>query len=251
MDMHYSVFSRIVQESLLAFPGDAHQQIHDFLLRAGINEKDSTKFRQAWSRTLLGMQSFGKKQDITTDRNIFVTDLIRELSFRDSDIEEALDIMSSLSKIGDEFSENGVDQSINESNKNSSGVLDSLNTLAAIEASLSSAYLNIESDVPITLHTHVNTLSDSVVDFRQTLRGLSISWKENTSKSFSTMNKMSPLDLLALGSPSVVHGTIDTHSNKASENELLTILSCRDVVGLRISPKQPVFVERAWDSFFV
>jgi hypothetical protein len=242
-----SVFSRIVEQSLLAFPGDAHQQIHDYLLRAGINEKDSLKFRQAWSRTLLGMQSFGRKQDLEIDRNIFVSDLIRELSFRDNEVEEILDIIPSISKIGDEFSENFLDSKNHESKKSSSSLLDSLNTLATIEASLSSAYLNSLDAEGMARYTAAeNTLSDSLVEFRQTLRGVTISWKTNTGKSFS---RFSPLDSHTHGSPTIVYGLIDTHSNKTSQNELLDLLGGSDVIGLRISPKQPVFLERAWDSF--
>ena len=78
-----SILKRIVKESLIAFPNDAHHNVLQFLLDSGMDERQALKFRQAWSKVVLGMQAFGRTAKHHIDAELFSNELIHELSFSD------------------------------------------------------------------------------------------------------------------------------------------------------------------------
>jgi hypothetical protein len=87
-----SVFKRIIKSSLIIYPKDAHQYILNYLISSGLNKKSITTFQQVWSKTLIGLQSFGKlkNNNNNVDPELFSNEFIHELSLSDQKILELL-----------------------------------------------------------------------------------------------------------------------------------------------------------------
>jgi hypothetical protein len=90
-----SIFKRIIKSSLILYPKDAHQYILNYLISSGLNEKSIIIFQQVWSKTLIGLQSFGKLNNNNNNNNnvdpeLFSSEFIHELSLSDQKILELL-----------------------------------------------------------------------------------------------------------------------------------------------------------------
>lgn len=78
-----SALASIIRESLIAFPNEAHQRVYNYLLGCGLDESNSTRFQQVWTKCYLASQAFGqssKGREAPIDPVMFARDIIHELS---------------------------------------------------------------------------------------------------------------------------------------------------------------------------
>ena len=91
-----SMLKRIIKSSLIIYPNDAHQYILKYLITSGLNENYIIIFQQVWSKTLIGLQSFGKLKNNNNNNDIdpelFSNEFIHELSLSDQKILELLNL---------------------------------------------------------------------------------------------------------------------------------------------------------------
>jgi len=101
-DMSNSLLKKIIKSSLIIFPKDAHKYILNFLMKSGIKKNEIIIFQQIWSKTLIGLQSFGKfknnnnnnnnNNDNSIDVELFCNEFITELSLSNHKILELINI---------------------------------------------------------------------------------------------------------------------------------------------------------------
>ena len=143
-----SMLKRIIKSSLIIYPKDAHQYILNYLITSGLNEKYIMIFQQVWSKTLIGLQSFGKLKNNNNNNDIdpelFSNEFIHELSLSDKKILELLNISITCFKLDQYRRRNTTAVNTNTSSSSSSSssssestgydIINPLDDIKALEA---------------------------------------------------------------------------------------------------------------------
>ena len=240
-----SILKRIIEDSLRSFPDDAHQKVLQFLLESGLDEKNSLKFRQAWSKVVLGTHAFGKGEK-NINPELFSEDLIRELSYSDDTVTKLLNTSLACLKYDNKGTYSNSINAI-ECTKNS------LHTIAALDAVNSAgndlarilSALYKEKSGYIDRQAANTELIECIGLFRKSLRGS----KMNLGGSIlSSTASYTPLDSNIHGLPDLVKGTLDMQT-KTERNDLNFYMSTNELVGVKVSNKQPIHQEHAWNAY--
>jgi hypothetical protein len=281
-----SIFKRIIKESLVAFPEDAHTRVLQFLLDGGLEESHSLKFRQAWSKVVLGTQAFGRASKNKIDPELFSEELIRELSYADEAVVKLMDAADSCLKLDhhrDTLNTFNTSKAGKGSKTGATGTgQDSRNPrdgVAALEAmglmgqglvkALSGIYTTLETETGTGAGTgmgagagegkteHTGPTGPTTVDlfesiglFRKSLRGTRIAWSGSVLSGISTGTDAdySPLDPRNHGHPDLIRGTLDMQL-RTDRHDLNVYMTTDQLLGVVVSREQSVHQERAWNAY--
>lgn len=250
-----TILKRVIMESLVAFPEDAHQQILKYLVDAGLNETECMKFRQTWSKVVLSMQAFGRTAKYKIDPDVFSNEIIRELSYADEDVIKVINASTACLKLDHHR------ETINVTSKNKTNSQDfrnpiddiaSLDAINLIGTDLANALVDIyksfdDSNKESSNQNDIQIIDvfESIGQFRKSLRGTRISW---ISSMIIEEEAYTPLDSWTHGYPEAVRGVLDMQI-RSERNDLNMYMSGDDILGVVISNKQSIHQERAWCAY--
>eukprot|EP01032_Pedospumella_encystans_P019265 gene19265-21907_t len=258
-----SLLKSLVESAIVAFPDDAHQQVLQYLLDAGIDESQALKFRQAWSKVVLGTQAFGRSAKSQVNPSLFSDELLRELSYMDDTVLKVVNACETASKLSRK--ENLGDTSQNrapsgEDVKNPREAVASLDAVTNLGNDLANllAKLYVSSGASHGGDDAVPQIEllESIGLFRKSLRGTRLVW---TSTRTLTAGEYVPLDVTIHGHPDLKKGRIDMQlrSDRGDLNAYMStdelfgvaVASKQALFGVAVASKQAVHQERGWNAY--
>jgi hypothetical protein len=246
---------KVVTESLIAFPEDAHLQVLSFLCAAGASDVEKQRVQQAWSAVVLGSEAFGRKGKGPIDPVLFGEELIRELASGNKELERIAALIDDFQVIVSEHEKSRGTTAVILSSmadlKKPSGTLASLQSLTKLGRDMSAA-LNVTYDddsVDIVQVASSATAASSaaspdkaIMEWRRSCRGGKFVW--NGRKSTNSSTSFSPLG-------SREHGGVEVSYGEAVFKSLDP--GCKPssvlVIGVKVLTKQPSLQTRAWTSY--
>lgn len=245
-----TILKRLIEDSLVAFPNDAHQQLLQYLLDSGLDEAQSLKFRQAWSKVVLGTQAFGRIAKSKVDPGLFSEELIRELSFADESVVKIINATASCMKLDhhrDTLNVSGKNQNKSkiEDRRNPRDGIASLDAITELGSDLAKTLANIYKSEITTHNTDNLELFESIGLFRKSLRGTRIAW---SSSMISGDGDYTPLHSCTHGYPDLVKGRLDMQL-RTERNDLNAYMTTDELLGVVVSNKQAIHQERGWAAY--
>jgi hypothetical protein len=246
-----TVLRSIVEDSIRAFPDDAHQKVLQYLVDSGLDEAQSLRFRQSWSKVVLGSQAFGRQAKGKIDPSLFSEELIRELSYSDEQITKLINAAASSVKL-DRNKDNAADGRAGRppaDSKNARDTVAALDAITAMGANLTNVLQSLyDTDMNSAHETKGDTeLLESIGLFRKSLRGTRLHWGAS----------LLPADVVYLPLDSVIHGLPDITKGKidlqlrTDRQDLNAYMDTDEVIGVVVSNKQCVHQERGWNAYLV
>jgi hypothetical protein len=248
-----TILKGIIEDSLRSFPEDAHQKVLQFLLDAGLDEAQSLRFRQAWSKVVLGAQAFGRNTKQKVDIPLFSEELIRELSYSDDVVTKLINSSEACLKLDHhrESLESTNQAATRQDAKNPRDTIAALEAVTAMGADLARVLANIytSSDTHAEDKGSRNTantqLFESIGLFRKSLRGTKLRWGGSV---LPADVLYIPLDSTIHGLPDVVKGKLDMQL-RTDRQDLNVYMGTDELIGLSVSSRQPVHQERGWVAY--
>mmetsp|Transcript_12971 Transcript_12971/g.21574 ORF Transcript_12971/g.21574 Transcript_12971/m.21574 type:complete len:530 (-) Transcript_12971:1658-3247(-) len=266
-----SIFKRIIKESLVAFPQDAHHNVLQYLMDAGMDESQSLKFRQSWSKVVLGTQAFGRTSKHKIDPDLFSEELIRELSFADDTVVKIMNAAEACLKldhhrdtINTASKSSAADEKDLRNPRDGIASLDAITMLGdKLAKTLTEIYFDSSVDDKENESGDTNQTTDifeSIGQFRKSLRGTRIGWKGGllsiaaldatggAAASGATVDLYTPLDPWTHGYPDAVRGLLDMQL-RTDRQDINVYMTTDEIIGLVVSNKQSVHQERGWNAY--
>jgi hypothetical protein len=256
----HSILHRIIKDSLIAFPNDAHHQVLQYLTDAGLDEPSALKFRQAWSKVVLGAQAFGRASKQKVDPVLFSTDLIRELSYSDENVLKIINAAESCLKLDHHrntllaSAKTKVKTEDIRNPRDGIASLDAINylgsdlakTLASIFANSANNASAMKQEEDIKQENGQVSLFESIGLFRKSLRGTRIAWSNSILP--PAAGAYSPMDARAHGFPDYMRGRLDMQL-RSDRHDLNVYMTTDELMGVVVSNKQAIHQERAWSAY--
>jgi hypothetical protein len=250
-----TILKGIIEDSLRSFPEDAHQKVLQFLLDAGLDEAQSLRFRQAWSKVVLGAQAFGRNTKQKVDVPLFSEELIRELSYSDEVVTKLINSSEACLKLDhhrDTLESTNQAATVQEDTKNPRDTIAALEAVTAMGADLARVLANIytasdtHTEGKSSRHDTASTqLFESIGLFRKSLRGTKLRWGGSV---LPADVLYIPLDSAIHGLPDVVKGKLDMQL-RTDRQDLNVYMGTDELIGLSVSSRQPVHQERGWVAY--
>lgn len=241
---------RLIEDSMNAFPNNAHQQLLKFLTDSGLDESQSLKFRQAWSKVVLGTQAFGRTGKNKVDPGLFSDELIRELSFADEAVVKIINATTSCMNLDhhrDTLNVSGrnSNKSKVEDARNPRDGIASLDAITELGKDLAKTLANIYKADEKPREVNNLELFESIGLFRKSLRGTRIAWSSSV---ISDEGEYTPLDSCTHGFPDLVKGRLDMQL-RTERNDLNAYMVTDELLGVAVSNKQSIHQERGWAAY--
>lgn len=245
-----TILRSIIEDSIRAFPDDAHQKVLQYLLESGLDESHSLRFRQAWSKVVLGSQAFGRNNKSKMDPILFSEELIRELSYSDEQIARLITASSTCMKLErNSDPQTAARETPRLDSKNARDTVAAMDAVTAVGENLSNALRSLYETAAGTKDDAAETnsiqLLESIGLFRKSLRGTRLHWG----------GSLLPADVVFLPLDSVIHGLPDITKGKidmqlrSERQDLNEYMSTDELIGVVVSNKQSVHQERGWNAY--
>jgi len=254
-----SSLRKVVTESLIAFPEDAHLQVFSFLSAAGASDIEKQRVQQAWSAVVLGSEAFGRKGKGPIDPVLFGEELIRELASGNKELERIEALIDNFQAIVSEHEKSrvaGASTVVLSSLadlKKPSGTLASLQSLTKLGRDLTAALnvtygddgvgsSNAQVSSSASMAASPSSPDKAIMEWRRSCRGGKFVW--NGRKSANSSTSFSPLG-------SREHGVVEVSYGEAVFKSLdpggkpSSVL----IIGVKVVTKQPSLQTRAWTSY--
>lgn len=246
--MELAPLHRLVRESLIAFPTEAHLHVLRHLELSGIGQDEADKFKQAWSKVVVGNESFGKKRDhgknSKASADLFADELIKEL-FRDHvSCAKLTDHIKTLKSLTDDIANMPIKDvyderqniAINQAVEIAKDIVDQYNSSLASMYNLPKDYLAFTSDQDaynIQLQ----------IEFQDALDKIIIAWRKNELQE----SAYTPIDPMILFEHTYKSGKITFKSEKHSN--IPPYLATDEVLGLCVSLDYSSGLEDAFETY--
>ena len=240
------VLRTVVQESLTAFPEDAHVRLFQFLKQGGASEQEQKELQQAWTRVVMASEAFGRKKSGPVDPARFSEDLVKELCSENKEVAKLEDMLASFRAIlaSQEKKDQEVIENIHDLKK-STGVLSNLQSMTKVGLDLNKAQSSIypERGVVGQAKEGSTQAEGAVLLHRRASRGIRFSWHQRKPAGASPLYL--PLRLRDFGGAEILYGD-GVHRGTTDSGGRPTTSS---IVGIRVSSSQACFKVRGWTTY--
>ena len=266
------VLRKVISESLIAFPDEAHLHVFRFLAAAGASETEKVRVQQAWSTVALGSEAFGRKK-APIDPVLFGEELIRELASGDKELARLEGLISSFKTIiAEQSSASGPPAPLGSlaDLKKPSGTLASLQSMTKLGKELTAA-LNVTYEVPHDGSSSSSSSSSNssssrsgtggknssknqsevavgndraIMEWRRSCRGGKFVWHGRKAANASPL--YCPLGSSELGGVEIMYGDV-VYKNLDAGKEPSRPTNV-PIVGVKVTTKQPSLLARTWIS---